>query len=131
MYRTGIRVQVMDLVTHPNQLGAAFVFPPLPAHAQLAVFNSPLPRITAAAVITVLPYIVPLSLNWSEGVPPARRVAERLLPLMKAVASSVVSATPAASLCALAAAGKENRATVANANDDRFFMMILFALNNF
>ena len=67
---------------------------------------------------------MPLSLNCSEGVPPARRVAERLLPLMKAIASSVVSATPAASLCALAAPGKENRATVANAHDDRFLMMM-------
>ena len=101
MYRACIRVWVLDFIAHANQLTAAFVFPALPAHAQLAVFNPPLPRITAAAVITVLPYIVPLSLNCSEGVPPASRVAERLLPWMKTVASSVESATPVALVFAL------------------------------
>ena len=50
VYRAGIRVKVLDFVTHANQLAAAFVFPPLPAHAQLSVFNAPLPRITAAVV---------------------------------------------------------------------------------
>ena len=100
VYRARIRVKVMDFAAHANQLAAAFVFPPLPTHAQLAVFDAPLPGITAAAVVTALPYIVPLSLNCREGVPPARRVAESLLPLMKAVASSVVRGTPAASVCA-------------------------------
>ena len=95
MYRAGIRVKVMNFVAHANQLAATFVFPPLPAHAQLSVFNLPLPRITAAAVVTVFwPHIVPLSLNCSEGVPPASRVAEWLLPLMKAIASSVERAAP-------------------------------------
>ena len=50
MCRACIRVKVLDFVTHANQLAAAFVFPPLPAHAQLSVFNAPLPRITAAVV---------------------------------------------------------------------------------
>ena len=53
VYRACIWVKVMNFVANANQLAAAFVFPPLPAHAQLAVFNSPLPRITAAAVVTV------------------------------------------------------------------------------
>ena len=83
VYRTGIRVKVMDFALHANQLAAAFVFPPLPAHAQLSVFDPPLPGITAAVATAFWPYIVPLSLNRSEGAPPARRVAERLLRLMK------------------------------------------------
>ena len=44
---------MLDFALHANQLAAAFVFPPLPAHAQLSVFHPPLAGITAAAVITV------------------------------------------------------------------------------
>ena len=121
MYRACIRVKVLDFALHANQLAAAFVFPPLPAHAQLSVFNPPLPRITAAVVTIHRAVVFELERRRSAS----RRVAEWLLPLMKAVASSVVSATPAAALCALAAPAKESRATVANASDDRSFMMIL------
>ena len=95
VYRAGIRVEVLDFALHAHQLAAAFVFPPLPAHAEFAVFNPPLPEITAAAVITVLAVHRAVVFELQR-----RRVAERLLPLMKAVASSVESATPAASLCA-------------------------------
>ena len=53
VYRADIRVKVLDFVAHANELAAAFVFPLPPAHAQLSVFNPPLARITAAAVVAV------------------------------------------------------------------------------
>ena len=46
---------------------------------------------------------------------------EEAIAFIKGKSLSVVSATPAASVCALAAPGKESRAAVANANNDRFF----------
>ena len=73
MYRAGIRVKVMDLIAHPNQLAAAFVFPPLPAHAQLAVFNPPLPRITAAVLAIHRAVVFELQRRRSASEPCSRK----------------------------------------------------------
>ena len=117
----------MNFALHANQLAATFVFPALPAHAQLAVFNPPLPRITATVLAIHRAFVFELQRRRS-----ARKACSRkAFALMKAVASAVVSATPAVSLCALAAPVREGSATVASASDDRFFVLIVFALNNF
>ena len=127
MYPAGIRVKVLHFVAHANQLAAAFVFPPLPAHAQLAVFNSPLARITAAVV--TIPRAVVFELERRRSA--CKACSRKAFALMKAIAFSVERATPAASLCALAAPVREGSATVASASDDRFFVLIVFAVNNF
>ena len=96
MYRADIRVKVLDFVAHANQLAAAFVFPPLPAHAQLSVFDPPLPRITAAVVTIHRAVVFELERRRS-----ARKACRRkAFALMKVMAFSVERATPAAPLCA-------------------------------